>query len=1033
MNLTKRGHLTAREQLGSGLLFLSATLIIAPLYWRGLPCGHDTMTHLYRIMQLVLNGEDGAPFLQWGQHFMRGYGYPIFPFYAPLLYRLAALVHNIGLDVSEAMRLVGWLSLFMAGWGAYQLGRRYLRPSGAFVTGLAYLFAPYLIFNGVQRGAFPELLGLALLPWALAAADVAMEQRTRRSFITAVFTFALVTLSHNIIPNFGFIIMLGLALSRSKSIRLRAIWHAITPALLIIAATLAVTSFFWLPAYMELDYTQTRRTDSPFANWPLFEQHFTDWSDLAGWPPEPADPALGNPPTAPKIGVGQAVLAVMGLLLLAVRTFPRRRELLMWGLIGIVSLFFATADSWWTWTHLPLPDFVQLPTRFLGPASLSVAILAGVVADGRWLPRFSTPMLILTAVFVSLSGWFWLYPLYCDAPTVPTAATVAQGEQWTEAGDVTLWNGASLGETLPRWVDTLPATDALTPFYDAGEVVNRLIVPETVVLTTWQPEPNGDSYSLHLSKAQTVTYRAFYFPGWRATVNGTAIPLTPRTGDGLIQIDLPAGDVQLAVHFGRTSLRWLTLIFSTLVTIGLLVWRWKRAAQDASSPLPLPSRRTWGWFVLTIAFLFLLKAGIDRFDTPLRANQLINGRLPSITHPAAINFSNEFMLLGYEGNAAIAVAVSADQPFTITQYWTPLRNIGAPYRFRLYVTDNEGRVWNQPFTRPSDYADLPGKHGWQTGHYARDAYRFHLLPGTPSGTYWLETAVFRADTDQSLMPQDAETGSNPSHARIGQIVVEAGDWDTDDWFATAENAQVATYAPTEIDDLTLLGWTVPNTVYRSGETVQLDLLWQNRPLSLPKSLTTTLSLRDGDGNTVTHRPIVTEWADSAVVRDQVQWRLPAELESGIYTVWLGADEPAIELGTLQIDAPPHQFAPLPELVEGRDNPLFTTTFAELAGYNAEMMDGTISLILIWYALETADESYRVFVHLRDADGNTIAQSDTIPDKWTRPTTGWVTSEYIRDQHTLTAPTGTYDIAIGWYDAATGARLGETIIENIQIK
>lgn len=1029
--VTRPGRLTPREQLGSGLLFLFAALLIAPLYWRGLPCGHDTMTHLYRIMQLVLNGQDGAPFLQWGQHFMRGYGYPIFPFYAPLLYRLVALFHTIGLDVSQAMRLVGWISLFMAGWGGYQLGRRYLRPSGAFITGLAYLFAPYLIFNGVQRGAFPELLGLALLPWALAAADWAMEQRTKRSIITAVFTFALVTLSHNIIPNFGFIILLGLALSRSKSIRPRALCHAIAPALLIIIATLAVTAFFWLPAYIELDYTQTRRADSPFANWPRFEQHFTDWNALAGWPPEPADPALGNPPTAPKIGAGQAVLAAMGMLLLALqplhkRPFSHHRPLLMWGLIGIVSLFLATADSWWLWTHLPLPDFVQLPTRFLGPASLSAAILAGVVADGRWWPRFGTPIMLLTAVFVSLSGWFWLYPLYCDAPTATTAATVAQGEQWTETGDVTRWNGASLGETLPRWVDTLPAADALTPFYDADEPLNRLIVPETAVLTAWQPQPNGDSYTLHLPQAQTVTYRAFYFPGWQATVNGAPIPLAPRTGDGLIQLDLPAGDVQLALDFGRTPLRWLTLIFTIVTAIALLGWGWKRAPQaPALSP---PSRRTWGWFALAIALLFALKAGIDRTNTPIRADQMANGRLPSIAHPAAINFGGEFMQLGYKGPTEIA----ADAPFTITQYWTPLRNIGAPYRFRLYITDDAGRIWNMPFTRPADYADLPGKQGWQPDHYVRDAYRFQLLPGTPPGSYWLETAVFRADTDLSLIPQNAQTGNNPAHARIGQLTIRAGDWNADK--LSADKAQVATFAPTALDGLTLLGWTVPTITYRSGETAQIGLLWQQTATIAPEN--STLWLRDSDGNNVTHHPFAiggdAGWPTNAIMRDQVQWRLPAELESGTYTVWLGANEPIAELGSLQIDAPPHNFTP-PEPVEGKNQLVFATTFAELVSHNAEMMDGTVSLTLLWHALATADDSYRVFVHLRDADGNNIAQSDAIPDRWTRPTTGWVNGEYIHDAHTLTAPAGTYSIAVGWYNPATGARLADAIIGELTIE
>jgi uncharacterized membrane protein len=173
-------HIGRREQLGIGLIFALTALILAPTFWRGLACGHDTFTHFYRVAQLALNVQDGAPFTLWSQHFMRGYGYTIYPFYAPLMYWLTAVIHFLGFDFSPALRLAAWLMLFAAGWGGYNLGRRYFNPAGAFVSGLAYLFAPYLLYNATQRGAFPELLGLALLPWALAAGDIAVCRRTPR-------------------------------------------------------------------------------------------------------------------------------------------------------------------------------------------------------------------------------------------------------------------------------------------------------------------------------------------------------------------------------------------------------------------------------------------------------------------------------------------------------------------------------------------------------------------------------------------------------------------------------------------------------------------------------------------------------------------------------------------------------------------------------------------------------------------------------------------------------------------------------------
>ncbi len=81
-------------------------------------------------------------------------------------------------------------------------------------------------------------------------------------------------------------------------------------------------------------------------------------------------------------------------------------------------------------------------------------------------------------------------------------------------------------------------------------------------------------------------------------------------------------------------------------------------------------------------------------------------------------------------------------------------------------------------------------------------------------------------------------------------------------------------------------------------------------------------------------------------------------------------------------------------------------------------------------------SYRVFVHVLDENGNLIAQSDAIPDNWTRPTTGWVTGEYIRDRHIIPLPadvkSGEYTLLVGFYDTATNKRAGETDLTKLKI-
>jgi len=419
----------------------------------------------------------------------------------------------------------------------------------------------------------------------------------------------------------------------------------------------------------------------------------------------------------------------------------------------------------------------------------------------------------------------------------------------------------------------------------------------------------------------------------------------------------------------------------------------------------------------------ILKMGVDHALPRLR-QPAAPGELWLADQPRTIDFSGEFTYLGYSGPPT----ARADEPLLITQYWAAQREIGAPYSFALYVTDDQGRVWQQPVARPFGYAHYPGDQGWQVGSYVRDAYEINLLPGTPPGLYWLEVEGFRRDAAVSLLPRNWPTGSNPARARVGQVQITSGDWTL-----TADNAAVDNFAPTPIvgrPGLTLLGWSVPDVAWRPGDVAGLDLLWQNEGDEGARPLPITLVLSDETGTAVAQQEATPGGA--GIVRDKVQWRLPAELTTGRYTVSLTVGEQTIPLGEWPVDAPPHRFA-APDVAQ---TAVFTVPFASLVGYNgwdtAVGPGDTLELELVWQVLATADTSYRVFIHLLDEAGNLVAQSDAVPDHWTRPTTGWLPGEYIRDRHTLTLPpdaaSGSYALRLGWYDPATGERVGEVVIE-----
>jgi hypothetical protein len=88
-------------------------------------------------------------------------------------------------------------------------------------------------------------------------------------------------------------------------------------------------------------------------------------------------------------------------------------------------------------------------------------------------------------------------------------------------------------------------------------------------------------------------------------------------------------------------------------------------------------------------------------------------------------------------------------------------------------------------------------------------------------------------------------------------------------------------------------------------------------------------------------------------------------------------------------------------------------------------DDPICVELAWTADATPSSDYTVFVHLLDAAGNLVAQSDIQPGSGYTPTMTWVPGQAILDRHGLIPPAGlapgTYRLAAGMYDLE-GVRL-----------
>ncbi|NKQ35539.1 MAG: hypothetical protein HF973_07985, partial [Chloroflexi bacterium] len=98
---------------------------------------------------------------------------------------------------------------------------------------------------------------------------------------------------------------------------------------------------------------------------------------------------------------------------------------------------------------------------------------------------------------------------------------------------------------------------------------------------------------------------------------------------------------------------------------------------------------------------------------------------------------------------------------------------------------------------------------------------------------------------------------------------------------------------------------------------------------------------------------------------------------------------------------------------------------ELVGYDASENEANLELTLYWRSLAPVTADYDVFIHVVDADGNILAQTDRQPLNSLAATSVWQPGDMVRDPYVIPLPPdlpGDTAVRVGLYLRKTGARL-----------
>jgi hypothetical protein len=459
------------------------------------------------------------------------------------------------------------------------------------------------------------------------------------------------------------------------------------------------------------------------------------------------------------------------------------------------------------------------------------------------------------------------------------------------------------------------------------------------------------------------------------------------------------------------------------------------------------ARKPWAWAGWGLAILAAV-ALLHRVDTPLRRPGLQwtddegSPRLPNLDVELNTPFEGGLTLLGFNRERT---TVSSGDRLRLDLFWTAREPPPGRYKRAPVLIGPEGLRWNPKGTLPPrGFREPPATYTWPVGNYVQDSHYVETEPGTPPGTYDLYLTLFEQETLAPKRILETAGQPGPPELSLGQITVTRPRRNPDPADVSMQHRVNGSLGP-----LTLLGINLDRNEAAPGDPFMITMFWLADETPT-EDMSVRLALLTADGSSVaafdlpptlaTH-PTST-WRNGDLWRGQHTRYLPAALEDGAYT-WrltlhtlrnrqsaalLPAGQSVDLPPTLHVTAPAHTFTPPPVDVktDARLGDIATLMGASLEPGTEALTPGTpLTVTLVWRAEAETHTSYRVFLHLLDSDGTLVAQSDSIPANWTRPTTGWLPDEYITDVHVLALPTeappDTYSLSAGLYEPS-GTRL-----------
>ena len=510
-------------------IVIACFLITQPFFKEGYFPTDDGEWAIVRLAEMKSEIKDLQIPPRWSGFLNHGYGYPLFNFVYPFPYYLGLIPNLLGFNLTESIKILFVLSIFLSGTGMYLLGKYLKDEWTGIIASIFYLVIPYRIANLYERGSLGEVLSGGIFPFLVLFSILFIRKGSNIFYLLSSLFLFFILLSHNVSALFFIpvlIIISALELFGGKKEK----YVIIRRTFFILVSGFTLSSYFIIPAILE-------KKNILLSVIPLthISEYFLSFSSIVGVTVSKERPLF-------QIGIFHALSFCLVLLVGKVN-----KKLYSISILSILLFFYILMMTpilrplW----NLPFLSSIDFPWRLLGPISFLISFILIFLAESKQIKIVLTVLAVFSLLWV--------------LPYVKINTLFVKNDTYYTSNDATT---TSTDELMPVWVLEKPTEryqNKIEFLKGLGNIHLR------------DQKSNYLKATIDTSMNSQVQVNTIYYPGWEYKINGVIIKPILTNKNGTVIFNLSRGYNMLEGTFKETPLRLVSDLISIFSAISILL------------------------------------------------------------------------------------------------------------------------------------------------------------------------------------------------------------------------------------------------------------------------------------------------------------------------------------------------------------------------------------------------------------------------------------------------------------------------------